>query len=150
MTALNPHGREGCEDPSCGYLPDCAGNRAADRASAERKLRAIEDGTIHRCCLPRTEEEMYRLRAAAGRPTRMRQAVETFQPARGAALTRAEAERCAAGVDLLIEILRVCYRAAAAGLLELDIEDRPKPSAGAHETEPNDGATVRAELLEME
>lgn len=61
------HGPEGCRDPGCGYLPDCAGNRAADRASAERKLRAIEDGTIHNCCRPRDDAELARLLAAAGR-----------------------------------------------------------------------------------
>lgn len=61
------HAPNGCNDPTCGRLPDCAGNREAMRAAAERKVRAIEDGTIHRCCLPRTEEEMARLLAAAGR-----------------------------------------------------------------------------------
>lgn len=59
----------GCDDPKCGYLPDCAGNSAWMRATAERKLRAIEDGTIDSCCIPGTAEEMTRLRVAAGRTT---------------------------------------------------------------------------------
>jgi len=60
----------GCDDPKCGYLPACAGNRDWMRATAERKLRAIEDGTIHSCCMPQTEDEVARLYVAAGRPAR--------------------------------------------------------------------------------
>jgi len=61
------HGARGCEDPACGYLTSCAGSREWMRVLAERKLRAIEDGTIDSCAMPTSEEEMSRLRAAAGR-----------------------------------------------------------------------------------
>lgn len=66
---MTEHGPEGCGDSLCGYLPDCAGNAAWNRASAERKLQGIEDGWCHTCCLP-NPEELERLEAEAGRRLR--------------------------------------------------------------------------------
>lgn len=54
----------GCEKPTCGLLPDCAGNRPWMRAAAQRKLDAIHNGTIHDCCRPRSDAEYLALVAA--------------------------------------------------------------------------------------
>lgn len=54
---------QGCENPRCGYMSDCADNRSA---IAELKLQAIEGGTIDSSCYP-DDVTLARLESSAGR-----------------------------------------------------------------------------------
>ena len=57
---------------------------------------------------------------------------------------------CAAAVDLVVEILRVCCRAATEGMVELDIVGRPRPAAPPDQPDPYDDIAARFAQLEMD
>lgn len=87
--------------------------------------------------------------------TRMRQHVAELSGRVEAELAeRAERERRAAqlaAVDLLVAVVNVCCRAAANGLLELDLEDRPHPTPRPDGTDLSvDDTAARYGQMEMD